>query len=214
MRATLAPFSPGDAAWQVAGGGSDIRRRTERPCPRQPLQCVTASGARRAVHRASWRTPADFEHVSGVLLAALTEQAIAYANAMPCVEPRAPAVSAPACVAVAGAHAVPDPTLPCAGIPFVLEIWPAGHNSPIHNHGNAYGIVRMLHGDITGAPSLRLCLPASPRRPHDSRLPLRMPTGRGALRVAVGCRTTCAVRHVGVVDKPACRGALDGVKLG
>lgn len=40
----------------------------------------------------------------------------------------------------------------CAGIPFVLEIWPAGHNSPIHNHGNAYGIVRVLHGDITGAP--------------------------------------------------------------
>ncbi|KAK9831309.1 hypothetical protein WJX81_000976 [Elliptochloris bilobata] len=35
------------------------------------------------------------------------------------------------------------------GIPFVLEIWPAGHNSPIHNHGNAYGIVRVLHGDIT-----------------------------------------------------------------
>lgn len=42
-----------------------------------------------------------------------------------------------------------------AGIPFVLEIWPAGHNSPIHNHGNAYGIVRVLHGDITGAHSGR-----------------------------------------------------------
>ena len=37
----------------------------------------------------------------------------------------------------------------------MLEIWPAGHNSPIHNHGNAYGIVRVLHGDITGAHSGR-----------------------------------------------------------
>ncbi len=48
-----------------------------------------------------------------------------------------------------------------AGIPFVLEIWPAGHSSPIHNHGNAYGIVRMLHGDITGAhpAPLSACLP-------------------------------------------------------
>jgi hypothetical protein len=35
------------------------------------------------------------------------------------------------------------------GIPYVLEIWPPGHFSPIHNHGNAFGIVRMLHGSIT-----------------------------------------------------------------
>ena len=42
------------------------------------------------------------------------------------------------------------------GIPYVLEIWPAGHFSPVHNHGNAFGIVRMLHGSITGqALSLR-----------------------------------------------------------
>ncbi len=43
----------------------------------------------------------------------------------------------------------------------MLEIWPAGHSSPIHNHGNAYGIVRMLHGDITGAhpAPLSACLP-------------------------------------------------------
>lgn len=35
------------------------------------------------------------------------------------------------------------------GIPYVLEIWPPGHFSPIHNHGNAFGVVRMLHGSIT-----------------------------------------------------------------
>ena len=36
------------------------------------------------------------------------------------------------------------------GIPYVMEIWPPGHFSPIHNHGNSFGIVRMLHGSLTG----------------------------------------------------------------
>ena len=27
------------------------------------------------------------------------------------------------------------------GIPYVLEIWPAHHGSPIHNHGNSYAHV-------------------------------------------------------------------------
>jgi predicted metal-dependent enzyme (double-stranded beta helix superfamily) len=34
------------------------------------------------------------------------------------------------------------------GIPFVLEIWPSGHFSPIHNHGGANAIIRVLHGSI------------------------------------------------------------------
>ena len=34
------------------------------------------------------------------------------------------------------------------GIPFVLEIWPARSESPIHNHGNAYAIIKVLHGAI------------------------------------------------------------------
>ncbi|PIK39759.1 hypothetical protein BSL78_23400 [Apostichopus japonicus] len=34
------------------------------------------------------------------------------------------------------------------GIPYVLEIWPKGHGSPIHSHGNAYGVIRVLHGGI------------------------------------------------------------------
>jgi hypothetical protein len=32
--------------------------------------------------------------------------------------------------------------------PVVIEIWPPGHYSPIHNHKNAYGMFRVLHGCI------------------------------------------------------------------
>ena len=35
------------------------------------------------------------------------------------------------------------------GIPFVMEIWPGGHYSPIHNHGGANAVIRVLHGEIT-----------------------------------------------------------------
>ncbi|CAF1391348.1 unnamed protein product [Rotaria sp. Silwood1] len=34
------------------------------------------------------------------------------------------------------------------GHSYVTEIWPPGHGSPIHNHGNVYSIVRVLHGRI------------------------------------------------------------------
>lgn len=34
------------------------------------------------------------------------------------------------------------------GIPYVMEIWPVGHYSPIHNHGGADAIIRVLHGSI------------------------------------------------------------------
>jgi hypothetical protein len=34
------------------------------------------------------------------------------------------------------------------GIPYVMEIWPVGHYSPIHNHGGANAVVRVLHGSI------------------------------------------------------------------
>lgn len=34
------------------------------------------------------------------------------------------------------------------GIPMVLEIWPPGHHSPIHNHGDTNAIIRVLHGEI------------------------------------------------------------------
>ena len=35
------------------------------------------------------------------------------------------------------------------GIPYVLEIWPKGHGSPIHNHGNAFAVIKVLHGGLT-----------------------------------------------------------------
>ena len=35
------------------------------------------------------------------------------------------------------------------GVPYVLEIWPSGHGSPIHNHGNAYAVIQVLHGGLT-----------------------------------------------------------------
>ncbi len=34
------------------------------------------------------------------------------------------------------------------GIPYVMEIWPVGHYSPVHNHGGANAIIRVLSGDI------------------------------------------------------------------
>lgn len=34
------------------------------------------------------------------------------------------------------------------GIPYVMEIWPVGHYSPIHNHGGASAVIRVLHGTI------------------------------------------------------------------
>jgi hypothetical protein len=34
------------------------------------------------------------------------------------------------------------------GIPYVMEIWPVGHYSPVHNHGNAHAVIRVLHGSI------------------------------------------------------------------
>jgi hypothetical protein len=34
------------------------------------------------------------------------------------------------------------------GVPYVMEIWPVAHYSPIHNHGAADAIIRVLHGKI------------------------------------------------------------------
>ena len=34
------------------------------------------------------------------------------------------------------------------GVPYVLEIWPKGSHSPIHNHGNAYAVIKVLYGEI------------------------------------------------------------------
>lgn len=34
------------------------------------------------------------------------------------------------------------------GIPYVMEIWPSGCYSPIHNHAGANAVIRVLHGQI------------------------------------------------------------------
>ncbi len=34
------------------------------------------------------------------------------------------------------------------GHKYVLEIWPEKSQSTIHNHGLAYGVVMMLHGNV------------------------------------------------------------------
>lgn len=34
------------------------------------------------------------------------------------------------------------------GIPYVMEIWPVGHYSPVHSHANANAIIRVLNGEI------------------------------------------------------------------
>ena len=34
------------------------------------------------------------------------------------------------------------------GIPYVMEIWPVGHYSPVHNHSSADAIIRVLNGTI------------------------------------------------------------------
>lgn len=35
------------------------------------------------------------------------------------------------------------------GIPYVMEIWPPEHYSPVHNHAGANAIIKVLHGEIT-----------------------------------------------------------------
>merc|ERR1719150_3443574 len=42
-----------------------------------------------------------------------------------------------------GDHARQSP-----GIPYVLEIWPPGSQSPVHNHGSTFAIVKVLYGTI------------------------------------------------------------------
>jgi hypothetical protein len=34
------------------------------------------------------------------------------------------------------------------GIPYVMEIWPVGHYSPIHSHSEANAVIRVLHGKL------------------------------------------------------------------
>jgi len=43
------------------------------------------------------------------------------------------------------------------GIPYVMEIWPPQHYSPIHNHGGASAVIRVLNGNINVSLFSYLC---------------------------------------------------------
>jgi len=43
------------------------------------------------------------------------------------------------------------------GIPYVMEIWPVGHYSPVHNHSEAHAIIRVLNGEINVSQFPYLC---------------------------------------------------------
>ena len=34
------------------------------------------------------------------------------------------------------------------GIPYVLELWPKSQGSPVHCHGNSYGVIKVLYGEL------------------------------------------------------------------
>ncbi|KAK2755774.1 hypothetical protein FQN54_005924 [Arachnomyces sp. PD_36] len=48
------------------------------------------------------------------------------------------------------------------GIPYVLEIWPGGHYSPVHDHGNACAVIKVLHGMINATYYDSLTSPGGP----------------------------------------------------
>jgi hypothetical protein len=43
------------------------------------------------------------------------------------------------------------------GIPYVMEIWPPLHYSPVHNHGGSSAVIRVLHGNINVSLFPYLC---------------------------------------------------------
>ena len=54
------------------------------------------------------------------------------------------------------------------GIPYVMEIWPIGHYSPIHNHSEANAIIRVLHGEINVSLYPFLCAEKDGVKPFNS----------------------------------------------
>jgi len=51
------------------------------------------------------------------------------------------------------------------GIPYVMEIWPVGHFSPIHSHSEANAVIRVLHGSINVSLFPFLCATKSGVKP-------------------------------------------------
>ena len=54
------------------------------------------------------------------------------------------------------------------GIPYVMEIWPVGHYSPIHKHAGANAVIRVLHGEINVALYPFLCSQQDGVKPFSS----------------------------------------------
>jgi len=52
------------------------------------------------------------------------------------------------------------------GIPYVMEIWPPGHSSPVHNHAGSHAVIRVLHGSIQVRLFPYLCCDVSGVPPH------------------------------------------------
>ncbi|KAJ3929093.1 MAG: hypothetical protein NXY57DRAFT_1041080 [Lentinula lateritia] len=57
-----------------------------------------------------------------------------------------------------GSHMINSP-----GIPYVLEIWPAGHYSPVHEHADSFAIIKVLYGTIHAFFYDSLVNPGGPR---------------------------------------------------
>jgi hypothetical protein len=53
------------------------------------------------------------------------------------------------------------------GIPYVMEIWPPQHYSPIHNHGGASAVIRVLNGNINVSLFSYLCSDAEGIQPFN-----------------------------------------------
>ena len=53
------------------------------------------------------------------------------------------------------------------GIPYVMEIWPPHHYSPIHNHAGAHAIIRVLYGEINVSLYPYLCNEKDSVKPFD-----------------------------------------------
>ena len=45
-----------------------------------------------------------------------------------------------------------------AGIPYVLEFWPPGSRSAVHNHGSVCAIIKVVFGTIQNGTYNKVCL--------------------------------------------------------
>ncbi|CAF1270002.1 unnamed protein product [Adineta steineri] len=80
---------------------------------------------------------------------------------------------------------------------YVIEVWPPGHHSPIHNHSNAYAIIRVLSGEILARLYPALTLNVNQYKPieqicHEGRVTWLSPN----------LNQTHQLKHVDLYGKP------------